>query len=64
MIIVQDNNNDYWLLGKDEPVESTGGTSGTGTARTDANRYGIVFTDNSLELPDKVDSSIIAGLIA
>lgn len=63
-VIVEDNNGAYWYMGYDNPVFiDGGGDSGTGTAFADANRYGIVLADNSLELPMEVLDTIIAGLL-
>ena len=57
-IIVVDNNGKKWFLGYDNPVTATGGDSGTGKAFTDANRYGIQLTDNSLLYPYEVTATI------
>lgn len=62
VLIVEDANSKYWLLGKDEPVKATAGDGLTGTARADRNGYSLTLQDNSLELPYEVDESIIAGL--
>ena len=57
-LVVVDNNGKMWYLGKDNPVTATGGDSGTGKAFTDANRYGIQLTDNSLLYPYEVTATI------
>ena len=57
-IIYEDNNGKKWYLGKDNPVTATGGDSGSGKAFTDANRYGIQLTDNSLLYPYEVTATI------
>ena len=57
-IVVVDNNGKMWFLGYDNPVTATGGDSGTGKAFTDANRYGIQLTDNSLLYPYEVTATI------
>jgi hypothetical protein len=62
VLIVEDANSKFWLLGKDEPVKATAGDGLTGTARADRNGYSLTFQDNSLELPYEVNESIIAGL--
>lgn len=62
VVIVQDANGLYWLLGKDAPVKATGGDGLTGTARADRNGYSITLQDNSLEMPFEVPDSVIATL--
>lgn len=63
VLIVEDANSKYWLLGKDEPVTATAGDGLTGTARADRNGYSITLQDNSPEMPYEVDESIIEGLV-
>lgn len=64
VLIVQDANGKYWLLGRDEPVRATAGDGMTGTARGDRNGYSVTLQDNSHEMPYEVDESIIDGLVA
>lgn len=64
LAIVQDNNDNYWLLGKDEPLLMTAGTAETGTARADRNGYALEFTDGQKQMPYTVDPAIIPDLIA
>lgn len=61
--IVQDNNGNYWLIGKDVPLSSSAGDANTGTAVADANAYTVTLTDAALALPYAVDPSIIDGLL-
>ena len=61
--IVEDNNGNYWLAGKDVPLEASANDSNTGTAVSDANGYTVTMTDTSLEIPLAVDPSIVEGLI-
>lgn len=63
MAIVQDNNDNYWLLGKDEPLLMTSGAAPTGTARADRNGYEMEFTDAQMQMPYTVDPSIVEGLL-
>ena len=63
VLIVEDANGRYWLLGKDEPVKATTGDAQTGTARADRNGYSITLQDNSYEMPYEVDPDIIEGLL-
>lgn len=62
-VIVEDKNGKYWYLGKDEAVMASAGEDGTGTARGDANKYGITLQDNARQRPYEVESSIIAALL-
>lgn len=64
VVIVEDANGKYWLLGKDEPVRATAGDGLTGTARADRNGYSITLQDVSQEMPYEVDETIIEGLVA
>ena len=43
-VIFEDNNNNYWLLGKTRGGVITAGTSVTGTAPGDANQYSITIS--------------------
>lgn len=63
MAIVQDNNDNYWLLGKDEPLLMTSGAAPTGTARADRNGYEMEFTDAQMQMPYTVDPTIVEGLL-
>lgn len=62
VLIVEDANGKFWLLGKDEPVMATAGDGQTGTARADRNGYSITLQDNSYEMPYEVDPEVIEGL--
>lgn len=41
--IVKDNNNKYWMLGKDRGIDMTASTGGSGTAFGDRSGYSLVF---------------------
>lgn len=62
MVVVQDANDKYWLLGRYTGLDVTGGTSATGTAQGDRNGYTLTFTGGEKQLAPEVNSSIIAGL--
>lgn len=62
LVVVQDANDKYWLLGRVAGLDVTGGTAATGTATGDRNGYTLTFTGNEKELAPEVNSSIIAGL--
>lgn len=55
--IVVDNNGKAWYVGIDEPLTSSGGDSGTGTAKTDRNGYGITLQNEEASYPYEVDST-------
>ena len=62
MAIVTDRNGKYWLLGRSNGLDVTGGTAQTGTAMGDRNGYEMTFTGME-ELPcSEVSSSIISAL--
>lgn len=61
--IVEDQNGIFTYLGFDNPVLRTGGDSGSGTANTDSNHYGIELTDTSAQLPYTVSPGIVANLV-
>ena len=44
LVIVQDNNNRYWLLGAANGLEASAGTAGTGTAFGDRSGYEMTLT--------------------
>ena len=62
MVVVQDANDKYWLLGRFTGLDVTGGTSATGTAQGDRNGYTLTFTGGEKQLAPEVNSGIIAGL--
>lgn len=62
-VIVKDANGVYWYLGYDHPVIASAADGATGTASTDANKYGITLQDISQQMPYEVDATIVAGLI-
>ncbi|MBM3417474.1 MAG: hypothetical protein FJY17_00960 [Bacteroidetes bacterium] len=64
MVVVQDANDKYWLLGRVAGADVTGGTATTGTANGDRNGYALTFTGNEKQLAPEVNSNIIAGLTA
>ena len=44
LVIVQDNNNRYWVLGAANGLEASAGTAGTGTAFGDRSGYEMTLT--------------------
>ena len=53
--IIEDNNGKYWYVGLDEPLTANGGDSGTGTAKTDRNGYGINLQSEELSYPYEIE---------
>ena len=63
-VMVKDANGKYWFLGHDEPVTATASDGATGTARGDANKYGITLTDISKEYPMEVPTATAEAVIS
>ena len=64
MAVVTDNNGKYWLLGRTNGINVTGGSGSTGTAQGDRSGYTLSFSAMEAQLAPEVSSSIIAGLTA
>lgn len=62
MVVVEDANGNYWLLGKNNGLDLTGGNSGSGTAQGDRNGYTLTFSGGEKELAPEVGSAVIATL--
>lgn len=60
--IAKDRNGEYVMLGKENGLDVTGGTAGSGTASADRNGYEGQFTGEEKEITH-VDPTIIAGLL-
>jgi hypothetical protein len=58
-VIVQDNNNKYWLLGRQNGLDLTGGGSATGTAYGDRNGYTLTFTGSEQQLAIEVQAGVM-----
>lgn len=63
-LLVTDRNGHTWFMGKDDYVVVSEATAQSGAAPEDGNFYAITFTDNSMDLPHEVASTVVAGLIA
>ena len=61
-IIVKDGNGTWWLFGRQNGLDATGGGSDTGTAAGDRNGYTRTFTSNEPEMEIEVDADLIAAL--
>lgn len=62
IVVVADQNGEYYALGTEEPVKATAGTGQTGTARTDGNYFEITLSDYRSDYPPHLDSSAISLL--
>jgi len=62
--VVEDANGKYWLLGKQNGLDITAGSSATGTAQADKNGYALTFSGGEKELAPEVTSSVVTGLTA
>ena len=62
--IAEDKNGNYWLLGRLNGLDVTGGTAESGTANGDRSGYTITLTAQEKELAISVNSGIIAALLA
>lgn len=63
MAIATDNNGKYWLLGKTNGINVTGGNGTTGTAQGDRSGYTLTFSAMEANMAPEVSSGIIAGLL-
>ena len=63
VVMVEDYNNKYWMLGEINGMELSGGNSGSGTALTDMNGWNITLTGMEHEPAREVDSTIVDALI-
>lgn len=63
VVIFRDNNNVYHFLGMESPVYVSSAQGATGTAKTDANTYQIVLSDESSNCPPSVDTAVIKQVV-
>lgn len=64
MIIAEDRNGKYWLLGETNGAELTAGSYASGTAMGDRNGYELTFVAKEAEPMKEVSSGLIATLLA
>jgi len=64
MIIAEDRNGKYWLLGETNGAELTAGCYASGTAMGDRNGYELTFVAKEAEPMKEVASGLIATLLA
>ncbi len=58
-VIIQDNNNIYWFIGKDSYVTLTTGAGQSGAAMAEGNFYNIVLMSETNEVPNTILSTIV-----
>lgn len=63
LAVVEDRNGKYWLYGKENGLERSGGSAGTGIQMGDRNGYELNFTGAEKDMALEVNSGIIAGLV-
>jgi hypothetical protein len=61
--IVTDYNDNSWYLGAANGLIMTGNEGGSGTAKTDPNRYTLTFTGEEPEMADAVLAAAITAVI-
>lgn len=64
LAVVLDMNNKYWLLGKDNALDATGGEDGSGTAAGDRNGFSRTFSATERFMAPEVQASLITSLLA
>lgn len=62
LAVIEDRNGKYWLYGKENGLQRSGGKAGTGKAFGDRNGYELTFTGEEKDPALEVTSGIIAGL--
>lgn len=62
-VIFQDNNDNFWLMGKDRGGVISAGTAVTGTAPGDANQYSITISAQEPDMAYQLTSlSVLSGI--
>ena len=64
MIIAEDRNGKYWLIGETNGAELTAGTYASGTAMGDRNGYELTFVAKEAEPIKEVASGLISVLLS
>lgn len=62
-VIIKDNNDEYWFVGKDSYVYLTTGNGQTGAEKGDGNFYNIVLGCETAELPNTILSTVITASV-
>ena len=64
MVIVQDNNDKYWLMGETRSARISGVEAGTGKKFDDLNGYTVTLMSKEVNDAQEVSSGIISGLLS
>ena len=62
-IIIKDSNGLYWFIGLGEGAYLTANSTGSGTAKADANNYQLTFVAEEAALAPEVDAAVIPTII-
>ena len=62
IIVVEDKNGKFWMLGRKDGMHLTGGTGDSGTALGDRNGYDLDFKGDEVEPPIEVLETVAAQL--
>ena len=60
--IVKNNNDEYWLVGKEYGCDVTAMVANTGTAMGDSNGYEVTLSAIEAEAPFKLQASVVTAL--
>jgi hypothetical protein len=63
MVILLDQNGEYWLQGKVNGANLQAVSEGSGVAKADGSKYGLSIVSEEPELMPVIDSTIIAALL-
>lgn len=63
LVIVQDLEDQYWLVGYKNGANITTVEANSGVAKADGQKYTVTIIGEEIELAPEVDDSIIAGLL-
>lgn len=64
LVVVQDNNDDYWMLGSDQGLRLSANSMTTNATRSAGQAVPVtLLSENERHMLYKVDESIIAGLL-
>jgi hypothetical protein len=63
-VIIETKDGTYWLFGKDNGLEVTGGNANSGQAMNEFQGYTLTLSGMEKNLANEVSSSIISGLLS
>lgn len=62
-VIIKDNNNEYWFVGKDSYVALKTGDGQSGADMKDGNFYNIALASETSEVPNTIASGVITSAV-